>query len=68
MAKMRFYVKPIKLFPKMNLIKNIKGVKTLLKEDQKAITGGVIYTCKGGPCPKGYQCSLGYICVRVMEP
>ena len=52
----------------MNLIKNIKGVKTLLKEDQKAITGGVIYTCKGGPCPKGYQCSLGYICVRIMEP
>lgn len=52
----------------MNLIKNIKGVKTLQKEDQKAITGGVIYTCKGVSCPKGYQCSLGYICVQVMEP
>jgi len=52
----------------MKSIKNLKNVKQLFKSDQVSINGGIIWSCKNGPCPKGYECSLGYICVRVMEP
>jgi hypothetical protein len=44
----------------MKTLKELKGVKTLSKQEQKQINGGV-YACGSGyQCPTGWCCPTAY--------
>jgi len=44
----------------MKNLKELKGVKTLSKNEQKAINGGVFACGMGYDCPEGWTCPIDY--------